>query len=346
MEIVSISDEKDSNKISDSKITIADVAEALGISKTTVSRAISGKGRIGEETRNRVLQYIEENNYRPSPLAKGLTESKTYNICWAMPGDSSMTSLPFFLRSMAGISDVASSENYDILLALVYNDNISHLKRIVENRKVDGVILGRTLENDPNIAYLKECGIPFVVIGSTVEEGVIQIDNDHIKACIELTSILAMKGSKKMALIGGSLGHIVNQTRKRGFEEGLKNVGIDNDKDNIFVNCENDDDVERAVDEILRNKMDCIVCMDDGICNSVLAKLHKDNINIPQDIKIASFYNSPILDSAQPAITSLRYDPRELGAVACRTLLRYINGEDVEEKVMLGYEVLLKGSTQ
>ena len=62
-------------------ITIADVAEALGVSKTTVSRAISGKGRIGRETRERVLAYIEEHDYKPNVIAKGLAQSKTYNIC-------------------------------------------------------------------------------------------------------------------------------------------------------------------------------------------------------------------------------------------------------------------------
>ena len=62
-------------------ITIADVAEALGVSKTTVSRAISGKGRIGEATRKRVLDYIEEHDYKPNVIAKGLAQSKTYNLC-------------------------------------------------------------------------------------------------------------------------------------------------------------------------------------------------------------------------------------------------------------------------
>mgnify|MGYP000798153623 FL=1 len=68
-------------------ITIADVAEALGVSKTTVSRAISGKGRIGRETRERVLAYIEEHDYKPNVIAKGLAQSKTYNICVVMPGE-------------------------------------------------------------------------------------------------------------------------------------------------------------------------------------------------------------------------------------------------------------------
>ena len=68
-------------------LTINDIAEELGVSKTTVSRAISGKGRIGAETRKKVLAYIEEHNYRPNVIAKGLAQNKTYNLGLALPGD-------------------------------------------------------------------------------------------------------------------------------------------------------------------------------------------------------------------------------------------------------------------
>ena len=68
-------------------ITISDVAEALGVSKTTVSRAISGKGRIGEATRQKVLAYIEEHDYKPNVIARGLAQSKTFNLCVVMPED-------------------------------------------------------------------------------------------------------------------------------------------------------------------------------------------------------------------------------------------------------------------
>ena len=136
-------------------ITIGDVAKALGVSKTTVSRAISGKGRIGDATRQRVLDYIEEKHYRPNPMAKGLADQKKYNICWAIPGDSNVHELPFFQRCMAGVCEVTMATDYDVLISLVYEDNISHLRRIVENRKVDGIILGRTLVDDMSVKYLK-----------------------------------------------------------------------------------------------------------------------------------------------------------------------------------------------
>ena len=81
-------------------ITISDVAEALGVSKTTVSRAISGKGRIGAATRKRVLEYIQEHDYKPNVIARGLAQSKTFNICVVMPGIS-RRSLPITSSSSA-----------------------------------------------------------------------------------------------------------------------------------------------------------------------------------------------------------------------------------------------------
>lgn len=328
------------------KITIGDVADALGISKTTVSRAISGKGRIGEDTRQRVLAYIKANHYQPSVVAKGLAQSKTYNIGWVMPGDSNVTDLPFFQRCMMGISEVAATRDYDILLSMVYDNDISQLIRVVKNRKVDGIILGRTLMRDERIAFLEKSGVPFVVIGSTPKGEAIQIDNDHINACKDLTSILIMKGIRKMALIGGNSNYVVNQTRLKGFQLGMEEQGMEVNPEWIYMDSDTDEAIERVVDEVMQNGVECIVCTDDRICYSVLRKLHRDGIMVPDQIKIASFYNSAILDSNQPSVTCLQYDPKELGEVACRTLLDYISGQEIQKKVLLSYEVALKGSTQ
>lgn len=328
------------------KITIADVAEALGISKSTVSRSISGKGRISDETRQKVLSYIEENNYRPSAVAKGLAQSKTYNIGWIMPGDATVMDLPFFQRCMMGVSEVAASEDYDILLSMVFDHDCSQLERIIRNKKVDGIVLGRTLVNDPRTDMLVNSDIPFVVVGSSMDERVIQIDNDHVGACKELTSILLMKGIHKLALIGGDSNHVVNRTRREGFELALKEKNIEVREEFIYMDADDKTTIDRVVDDILRHDIECIVCMDDRICIHVLNKLRKEGLIVPKDMKIASFYNSAVLESNQPPITSLQYDPKILGAVACRTLFDYIEGKDINRKQLLSYEVNLKGSTQ
>ena len=326
--------------------TIDDIARELGVSKTTVSRAISGKGRISERTRDKVLSFISENNYRPNPLAKGLANSRTYNICWAMPGDSTITELPFFQRCLLGIVETAAGNDYDILISMTYEENTVQLSRIVENRKVDGVILGRTLVNDKNVAILKEKGIPFVVIGSTDEPGVIQVDNDHVKACRELTDILVMKGMRRFSIIGGNMDHMVNRIRYEGFKSALHDRNINPDKNLTFLNNEKDEEIERAVDNALMYNAECIICMDDRICATAVNKLKRDGVMIPGEVRVASFYNSRLLDDVRMPITSLQYDPKELGSAACKALLDVIDGKKVEDKVMLSYEVLLKGSTQ
>ncbi len=328
------------------KITISDVAEALGISKTTVSRAISGKGRVGETTKQRVLHYIEQNNYTPSVVAKGLAQSKTYNIGWVIPGDTADKDLPFFQRCMVGVSEMASTRDYDVVVSMVFDKDISQLERLVRNNKVDGIILSRTLVEDSQVQFLRQKDFPFVVVGSYNDDCVIQIDNSHVNACKEITSILLMKGIKNPCLIGGSRNHVVNRNRYLGYCEGFRSCHKICKPEMVIWEADSAFLIENAVDDMLQKNTDCIVCMDDYICHMVLNKLHRDGVVVPDQVKVASFYNNSVLDNNQPAITTLQYDPKELGEIACRTLLEYIAGYEVPKKVMLGYEVLLRESTQ
>ena len=243
-------------------ITIADVAEALGVSKTTVSRAISGKGRIGKETRKRVLEYIEEHDYKPNAIAKGLAQSKTYNICVVMPRDYEVVDWNFFQRCLFGIQEMAETVGYDILLTMCQMNDISSLERIVANHKVDGVILMRTFLEDAQIEFLQQKNIPFVTTGSTNYEGVIQIDHNHRSACRELTSIILMKGMKRIALIGGDENHVVTQSRLRGFREAYEKMGEVIDPTMLFLNLDNHVVIDKIVEEVLERKAECILCME------------------------------------------------------------------------------------
>ncbi len=327
-------------------ITIADVADALGVSKTTVSRAISGKGRIGKETRERVLAYIEKYDYKPNVIAKGLAQSKTYNICVVMPGEYDVVDLTFFQECLFGIQEIAGIMEYDILLSICKNNDISSLERIISNHKVDGVILMRTFVEDAQIEYLSTKEIPFVTIGSSNYPGVVQIDHNHKSACRELTSYILMKQLKKVALIGGDERHVVTQSRLRGFREAYQKMGLTPDESLLYLNLENNVLVDKMVEEILEKKVDCILCMDDAICSRVLKKLRMEHKEVPRDVKVASFYNSTVLENNVPSITSLKFDAKELGMVTCRTLLDLIDGLEVKQRTLLPYEVVLKESTK
>ena len=206
-------------------ITISDVAEALGVSKTTVSRAISGKGRISEATRQKVLQYIDEHDYKPNVIAQSLAQSKTFNICVVMPGDYALVDLPFFQEAIMGIQEIAGMMEYDILLCICQENDITGLQRIIMNRKVDGVILLRTVVDDPQIDFLMGRNIPFVATGSSQNKKVIQIDHDHKNACKELTSIILMKGMKRISILGGDEKIVANRTRMKGIKAAYEENG-------------------------------------------------------------------------------------------------------------------------
>ena len=146
------SSNKDQSK---ENLTIHDVAKALGVSASTVSRAISGKGRIGEGTRQRVLAYISEKSFYPNASARSLAQSKTYNIAIIMPEVKDLVDMPFFHTCMHGAEEIAQLNDYDLLIVTTDGTNTKPLERMVNNRKVDGMILTRLYKDDVFVKYLK-----------------------------------------------------------------------------------------------------------------------------------------------------------------------------------------------
>ena len=328
------------------RVTINEIAQELGCSKSTVSRAISGNGRISKEVREKVLACCEKYGYKPNGIAKSLAQSKTFNIGVVLPADQDLNEIPFFQHCQLGICEMAASVDYDVIVTTISSDDISRLKRIVENRKVDGVILTRTITNDPQEQYLLESKIPFVVIGSSEHEDIIQVDNDHVEACKELTSLLIAQSMKKIAFIGGNPSHIVSRNRYEGFLQGCEKYQIIPDAEDIYLDCNTRLMVNQAVSEILHHETDCILCMDDKICHYVLQKLNEEEVVVPRDIKVASFYDSALLQSNTPAVTALKFDTKALGIESCRLLTEMIAGRPVEQKTLLGYDIVLRASTK
>lgn len=326
--------------------TIDDIARELGVSTTTVSRAISGKGRIGAATRERVLRFIEEHDYRPNVMARGLAQRKTYNLALLLPLDYAATEFPFFKDCMNGICEVASQNDYDIIISMVDGRDLSRVRRLVSNRKVDGMILSRTVESSAEQKYLKENEIPFVVIGPSGDPGVVSVDNQNREAGKELTSLMLMKGLKKIALFGGNKAYYVTGSRYQGFLDAHQQMGISADESLVLMDVDNQAAADKAVTKALQAGADGILCMDDVICNMTIGSLKHRQVRYPEEIKLASLYDSRNLEYGTPPVTSVRFDTVRLGRNACVKLLNLL-GETVEEdEAPLTYEVILRESTK
>lgn len=327
-------------------ITITDVAEALGVSKTTVSRAISGKGRIGSATRKKVLTYIEQHNYKPNTLAKGLAQSKTYNLAVTIPSDCGMSEQLFFQNVLLRMCNYLSIRDYDVVVASITDNDISNLERIVSHHKVDGVIVTRTYKHDKVVKYLKKSHVPFLTLGICEDEDVTQIDCDHVEGCRELTSLLIRQGLRKIGLIGGDTRQIVTMSRYQGYVEGFLENDMEVDKTLVFENATTPVLVENAVEELITKNVDCILCMDDSICICVLHKCKQDGIRIPTDLKLASFFNSSILENNLLSLTCLNFDSNEEAILAAKIMLDLLEGKEVAKVTKLGYQVIINNSTK
>lgn len=325
--------------------TIDDVARELGVSKSTVSRAISGKGRLSAETRSRILKFIEEHDFHPNAVAKSLAQSRTYNIGMIVPGDCDVIESAFFHECMEGCCEVAAKNDYDVLIVTVTGQDVRQLERILRNHKVDGVIVTRSTIGSAFVTLLQKKKIPYVVIGTSPNPDVPCVDNDNESAAKEMTSILLAKGMKKIALLGGNESYYVTHGRRRGFESAHIMAEVPFTEKWVFLNIDTQKKAAQAVDDALCQGVDCIICMDDYICSMALIRLREKNIRIPQDIRVACFYDSPILRQFNPPITGLHFDTRELGRMSCQNLLDQLMECEVTSCTRIGYQVILREST-
>ncbi len=274
------------------------------------------------------------------------SKSGTCNIGVVLPADLFASDRPYFPKALKGISEIADSEDYDVIMILVDTNDLSRLTRVIEKRKADGLILIRTLQDEKPMEMLKNSGIPFAAVGISDDPEIYQADNDYEEACYELTNILLMKGVKKIAAVAGNMNYVINKKRMEGFYKAHRARGITPDKSLIFTDVLSPLSAARAADTILMRGAHCIIGADDFLTSHVLRELEEKHVRIPQEMKLASFHDSQLLASAKTGITAIQFHTEELGREACRMLLHQIRGEEVPRLTKLSYEVTLRESTK
>lgn len=317
----------------------------MGMSVSTVSRALSGNGRVSEETRQEVLDYLVDKQLVPNTREKHYTDTTTNIIAVTVPEEGNFVFMPYFQHVFFSIYDFFSIRGIQVIPIKISAKNLSYLKKAVEDHVMDGVILSRRVENVEEINYLKEQGVPFVLIGEIDDLEIVQVGSENEQATYDLINALIHKGCYKMAVMCAEKKQPINQKRLKG----LMNAHADNymvlNQEFVFYDTDSEDIAELAIEKILAANMDAIICMDDNICLTVLRILQKRGISIPQRIKVASLHNSPILEAWNPAITCVNYDVDELGKEAARRLYTLLVEKIKLPKAIMGYEVQMKEST-
>ena len=214
---------------------LEELSKLLGLSQTTVSRALNDYPEVKEATRKRVKEAARANNYNPDTRAKGLATGKSMAIGFVIPLSIQHEMVnPVFADFIAGAGEVYSSKGYDILLSVVSDvDEENTYRKLSSSRSVDGVIVQGPHENDPRIELLKSLKLPFVVHGRAGEnqKNYNWVDINNRRSFLRATEFLLDLGHKNIALLNGIETMDFARRRREGYETALMDKGITSSPD-------------------------------------------------------------------------------------------------------------------
>ncbi len=210
-------------------MNLKQLSQSLGLSQTTVSRALNGYPEVREETRQRVVAAAAAANYTPNSRARRLATGRAMAIGHVMPltGREEMVN-PIFADFIAGAGEVYAREGYDLLLSMVpANGTEAAYRQMASNASVDGVMVQAPTLDDPRVPLLQELGLPFLVHGRTASpEAYSWLDVANVRAFRRATDFLLDLGHRKIALLNGQESLDFALRRRRGMEEALAERGL------------------------------------------------------------------------------------------------------------------------
>lgn len=214
--------------VSGRNVTIKDLAAELGLSITTISRALNGYSDVGEKTRKKVVEAARRLGYTPNRNAQRLVTKRSHSIAWVQSDDDNKFVDPHFVEVMAGVLREARMSHYDIILTSETPDQqIAAYERYVRDGSVDGFIVDLPRPDDPRITYLLEAGVPFVVHGREARsESYGWVDVDNYGNFYNLTRLLVENGHKRFAFINGDERFLYASIRRKAIEDALADLGL------------------------------------------------------------------------------------------------------------------------
>ncbi|NQD69529.1 LacI family DNA-binding transcriptional regulator [Sphingobacterium shayense] len=311
--------------------TIKDIAKALNLSTSTVSRALRDSYEISAETKKLVMDYAQKINYRANPIARSLKERKSNSIGIIVTEIANN----FFSQVIDGIESVAYSKDYQVVISQTHESaereklNVEHLF----SRSTDGLLMAMSAET-ADVSYLKKLmdrGFP-IVFFDRVPNGISshKVIADNRQGGFEAVNYLASQGNKKIAHLTGIHSLSITSERLEGFKKGLQANNLPFYPE-LVKYCAygglHQDEIERAVSELSEQSYDAIFISGDKLTTGYLQAI-KERLDIDvQKITVAGFTNSKVFNIFSPSITAIKQPAFEMGKRAAELLIAQIESK-------------------
>ncbi|MFM2278265.1 MAG: hypothetical protein RLZZ444_496 [Pseudomonadota bacterium] len=333
-------------------MNLKEFAQAIGMSQTTVSRALSGYPEVKPETRQRILKLADELGYHPNRSAAGLATGRAGAVGIVLKEATGFD--PNTTEFMAGLGTRLETGQIDILITVVDDEagELAAYRRLAASKRVDAVIVHTPKAGDGRMAFLKALGMPFIVHGRGVEgEGYPWLDIDNFGAIHRATSYLLQLGHRCIGLINGARGDVFAEHRLAGYRKAMKDRGLSVPERWIVHGPFTDDVGYRATQDFLAldDPPTAILAGSMMTALGVMRAVRSAGLTLGTDISLIAHddvFNYINADNMVPTVSTTRSSMREAGARIGDLLLQMLSGRDISKfSEVWPVELVLREST-
>lgn len=331
------------------RTSLKDLAQELGVSIATVSRALRNSHEVGDEMKQKVQKLAKELNYRPNPFAQSLRKEAPRIIGVVVPN----LVTHYYAAVLDGIEDYARTYKYTVLSSNSHEDHTLEERAIDNfiNLHVEGIIacLSQTTTDYSHFKEIHDMGIPLVFFARTcLPDMFSQVTGDGDIAAQKATQHLIDTGSRRIAFIGGPNHLDMVKRRKHGYLQALRENRIPIDRDLVKCGEISAEHAIQATDELLSMSQppDAFLCFNDIITFATFDRIKEHGLKIPDDAAIVGFTDSDTGEHVTPKLTVVADRASQQGHKACELLMRAINGEKKIYKEIVPMELIIRGSSE
>lgn len=333
-------------------VSILDIAKAVGVSHSTVSRALHNNPLISAEVREQIQQTAREMGYTPNAVAQSLKVQRTHTVGLVITTIAD----PFVGRVVRGIDEVAQQAGIDVFLGISNNDPEREMAVIesFHRRRVDGIIVTAATINTRYSSRLARINVPTVMINQQAEmslEMLHSVSVDDYLGARQATQHLIDLGHHSIGYLGAGNRPRSNNLRRNGYQDTLLAAGISPHKDWIKTtpadhryHTDDETDGRLLTESLLDAGISAIFCYNDMIAIGSLLACRELNIPVPDELSIVGFDDIEIAQYVSPPLTTIHQPKLRLGQTAMAMLLDLMAGRSVEDHI-LSTELVRRAST-
>lgn len=333
------------------QVTIKDIARELGVSPSTVSRALKDHPDISEATKVQVRELVEKYNYKPNAIALSLRGGKSYTISVIVP----QIVHHFFSSVISGIEEAAQAKGYNVMIfqsSEKYEREVAITQSIQSNR-AEGLLVSvsKSTKSFKHFKDLMENDFPIVFFDRVCDE--LETDKvivDDYNGAMNAVEHLIKTGCKRIAHFAAPQHLLIGYQRQRGYISALEKNGIEVD-DELILQCDTIDQAKEQTPKLMaiKNPPDAIFAVNDLTAIGALTALKKLNFKIPEDISVIGFTDGLVSTVTEPPLTTVSQHGFDIGLKAAELLLRRLDKEGADNQAItevIKTELIVRGTTK